>query len=152
MDIIYNSCSYLRILSVKGYDYIQKYMAGEKTVPVTRQIKLPTKTKEQFTKLPDWSEYTGQVNKEGNPHGIGLISNKYADKNGVETRPIVAGNLAKQPAILHYPEISFNVLEGADLIHEQGLYIGIHPTTKLNNLSRVIDLIDNFCEQWQPNE
>jgi protein-tyrosine phosphatase len=44
MDIIYNSCSYIRILSVKGYDYIQKYMAGEKTVPVTRQIKLPTKT------------------------------------------------------------------------------------------------------------
>ena len=44
MDIIYNSCSYLRILSVKGYDYFQKYMAGNKTVPVTRQIKLPTKT------------------------------------------------------------------------------------------------------------
>lgn len=44
MDIIYNSCSYLRILSVKGYDYIQKYIAGNKTVPVTRQIKLPTKT------------------------------------------------------------------------------------------------------------
>ena len=76
----------------------------------------------------------------------------FLDKNGVETRPIVAGNLARQPAILHYPEISFDVLEGADLIHEQGLYIGIHPTTELNNLSRVIELIDNFCEQWQPNE
>lgn len=76
----------------------------------------------------------------------------FLDKNGVETRPIVAGNLAKQPAILHYPEISFDVLEGADLIHEHGLYIGIHPTTEFNNLSRVIDLIDDFCQQWQPNE
>jgi dual specificity MAP kinase phosphatase len=44
MDIIYNSCSYLRILSVKGYDYIQKYINGEKIIPVTRQIKLPIKT------------------------------------------------------------------------------------------------------------
>lgn len=76
----------------------------------------------------------------------------FLDKNGVETRPIVAGNLAKQPAISHYPEISFNVLEGADLIHERGLYIGIHPTTEHNNLLRVVDLIDSFCEQWQPNE
>ena len=76
----------------------------------------------------------------------------FLDKNGVETRPVVAGNLAKQPAILHYPEISFDVLEGADLIHERGLYIGIHPTTELNNLLRVIDLIDSFCEQWQINE
>lgn len=76
----------------------------------------------------------------------------FLDKNGVETRPIVAGNLAKQPAVLHYPEISFDVLEGADLIHERGFYIGIHPKTKLINLSRVIDLIDNFCKQCEPNE
>jgi protein-tyrosine phosphatase len=44
MDIIYNSCSYLRILSVKSYDYIQKYINGKKILPVTRQIKLPIKT------------------------------------------------------------------------------------------------------------
>ena len=44
MDIIYNSCSYLIILTVKSYDYIQKYMNGKKIIPVTRQIKLPIKT------------------------------------------------------------------------------------------------------------
>jgi hypothetical protein len=44
MDIIYNSCSYLRILTVKSYDYIQKYINGKKIIPVTRQIKLPIKT------------------------------------------------------------------------------------------------------------
>lgn len=76
----------------------------------------------------------------------------FLDKNGVETRPIVAGNLAKQPAVLKYPEISFNSLEGADLIHERGLYIGIHPTTKDHNLLKVTKLIDDFCEQWQHNE
>jgi len=41
MDIIYNSCSYFRILSIKSFNYIQKYLNGEKNSSVTRQIKLP---------------------------------------------------------------------------------------------------------------
>jgi protein-tyrosine phosphatase len=41
MDIIYNSCSYFRILSIKSFNYIQKYLNGEKISSVTRQIKLP---------------------------------------------------------------------------------------------------------------
>ncbi len=41
MDIIYNSCSYFRILSIKSFNYIQKYLNGEKISAVTRQIKLP---------------------------------------------------------------------------------------------------------------
>jgi len=97
-----------------------------------------------------WFAFPVIVNKNA-PFSRLDIAN-FLDKNGVETRPVVAGNLAKQPAILHYPEISFDVLEGADLIHERGLYIGIHPTSELNNLLRVIDLIDSFCEQWQLNE
>jgi len=97
-----------------------------------------------------WFAFPIIVNKNA-PFSRLDIAN-FLDKNGVETRPVVAGNLAKQPAILHYPEISFDVLEGADLIHERGLYIGIHPTSELNNLLRVIDLIDSFCEQWQLNE
>ena len=41
MDIIYNSCSYFRILSIKSFDFIQKYLNGTKISSVTRQIKLP---------------------------------------------------------------------------------------------------------------
>lgn len=76
----------------------------------------------------------------------------FLDKNGIETRPVVAGNLAKQPAIVKYPEIYFESLKGADLIHEHGLYIGIHPTTKKNNLRKVTKFLDSFCEQWQSSE
>jgi CDP-6-deoxy-D-xylo-4-hexulose-3-dehydrase len=72
----------------------------------------------------------------------------FLDKNGIETRPVVAGNLAKQPATARYPDIYFESLEGADFIHERGLYIGIHPTTKEYNLGKVTRFLDSFCEQW----
>ena len=72
----------------------------------------------------------------------------FLDKNGIETRPVVAGNLAKQPATSRFSEISFDLLEGADFIHKNGLYIGIHPTTKAENIVKVTKIINDFCEQW----
>jgi len=43
MDIIYNSCSYFRILSIKGLDFIKKCITGNHNIPVERQIQLPIK-------------------------------------------------------------------------------------------------------------
>ncbi len=93
-----------------------------------------------------WFAFPIIVNKEA-PFSRTELAN-FMEKNGIETRPVVAGNLAKQPAIKKYPEIYFESLAGADFIHEQGLYIGIHPTTGQNNLNKVIKFLDNFCEQW----
>jgi len=72
----------------------------------------------------------------------------FLDQNGIESRPVVAGNLAKQPATKQFPEITFGALPGADYIHQQGLYIGIHPTTNRNNLKKVVQLLNNYCDQW----
>lgn len=69
---------------------------------------------------------------------------EYLEMNGIETRPIVAGNLAKQPATKYFPEITYNSLVGADFIHEQGLYIGIHPNSNKKNVEKVSKIIDNF--------
>ena len=43
MDIIYNSCSYFRILSIKGLDFFKKCITGNHNTPVERQIQLPVK-------------------------------------------------------------------------------------------------------------
>jgi CDP-6-deoxy-D-xylo-4-hexulose-3-dehydrase len=72
----------------------------------------------------------------------------FLDQNGIESRPIVAGNLAKQPATKQFPEITFGALPGANHIHQHGLYIGIHPTTNINNLKKVVQLLNNYCDQW----
>ena len=68
----------------------------------------------------------------------------FLEANGVETRPIVAGNLAAHPAAAGFPMLTFGALPGAELIHERGMYFGLHPVDSTESLTRVCDLIDNF--------
>jgi CDP-6-deoxy-D-xylo-4-hexulose-3-dehydrase len=52
---------------------------------------------------------------------------------GIENRPIVSGNFARQPGYqLVLPEIDAEALVGAERIHERGFFIGLHssPLTK----------------------
>lgn len=61
----------------------------------------------------------------------------YLEKRGVETRPLVAGNLARQPGMQRYPHV-LHSLPGADVLHERALYIGIHPNTDVEYVSEVV--------------
>lgn len=45
---------------------------------------------------------------------------------GFETRPIVAGNFARQPVMAHYDAIVPDELPGADLVDGAGLFVGNH--------------------------
>ena len=49
------------------------------------------------------------------------------EEAGVETRPIVAGNLARQPMTKLFPQLVTGDLPGAEQVHKQGFYIGLHP-------------------------
>lgn len=49
---------------------------------------------------------------------------RHLEWSGVETRPILGGNLARQPA---FSEFRFRHVPGADYVHDHGLYIGLHP-------------------------
>lgn len=51
----------------------------------------------------------------------------YLEKFGVETRPIVGGNLARHPAFLKYPNMPASILPGANAIHDRGFYVGLPP-------------------------
>ena len=61
----------------------------------------------------------------------------FLEANGVETRPIVAGNLARHPAVLRFPTLRNEFLPGADMVHEQGFYIGIHPVEMETEIRRL---------------
>lgn len=66
---------------------------------------------------------------------------KYLEKNNIETRPIICGNLTKQPALKHYPHKIHGKLHGADKVMDQGLYWGIHPTMtpeQINYVSKTV--------------
>jgi hypothetical protein len=46
---------------------------------------------------------------------------------GIDTRPIVSGNMALQPAVRHFNvDLSMGPFSGAQVIHDRGLFIGCH--------------------------
>jgi CDP-6-deoxy-D-xylo-4-hexulose-3-dehydrase len=63
--------------------------------------------------------------------------NKFIDA-GIEIRPMIAGNIQKQPFYLKYVNKVFNLVH-TDLIHDCGFYCGNYPELKNSDL----DLIKN---------
>ncbi len=64
-------------------------------------------------------------------------------KNGIETRPIVAGNFARQPV---FPKLNATVagdLANADYIHENGFFVGNHSI----DMSKHIDYLKNVLKE-----
>lgn len=72
----------------------------------------------------------------------------FLERNGVETRPIVAGNLARQPAAQLFPELrAAENLKGADFIHTNGFYIGLLPMIGDEGVDRLINIIGDFISK-----
>lgn len=67
----------------------------------------------------------------------------YLESYGVDTRPIVGGNLARHPAFWRYREMVRGPLPGADVVHECGFYVGLPPTD--TSMDSLIGLL-NGCD------
>ena len=70
----------------------------------------------------------------------------YLEKAGVETRPIVTGNFAKQPIAVMLG-LKDSDYPGANIIHSRGFYIGLSPMLEENHIYRLIDLFDTFIKK-----
>ena len=72
----------------------------------------------------------------------------YLNKNNVETRPIISGNFANQPAIKLY-NIKFNKKElmNSNIIDKKGFFIGL-PTEKIEKkiLNKMTELLLNVTK------
>ena len=64
-------------------------------------------------------------------------------RNGVDTRPIVSGNMALQPAVKHFGiELGMGPFTGAQAVHDRGLFIGCHARAlPEDTITRLVDLI-----------
>lgn len=69
---------------------------------------------------------------------------RYLDDHGVETRPIIAGNFARQPIAQDHPRIIADDLPGADRIHNDGLYIGISSFDDPDGTAYVGEVVADF--------
>lgn len=66
------------------------------------------------------------------------------EENGVETRPIVAGNFTRNPVIELLDHVVESDLANANDIHENGFFIGNHHYDIIEPLSKVADLIEGL--------
>lgn len=62
----------------------------------------------------------------------------HLEAQGIETRPVICGNLARQPAFKMIPHRIAGELSGADRIMDQGLFWGSHPIMKEEEIEHVI--------------
>ena len=75
-------------------------------------------------------------------------SKKFTDdliRHGIDTRPIVSGNMALQPAVKNFNiDLSMGPFQGAQVIHENGFFIGCH--SKPLDDQRIYHLVTTILE------
>ncbi len=64
-------------------------------------------------------------------------------QQGIDTRPIVSGNMALQPAVRHFNvDLSMGPFVGAQAVHDRGLFIGCHARPLADEtISSLVELI-----------
>jgi CDP-6-deoxy-D-xylo-4-hexulose-3-dehydrase len=69
---------------------------------------------------------------------------RYLDKHSIGNRPVMGGNLTRQPA---YRSVEYQVignLSGANVIHERGLWLGCFPGIDQDMMDYVIETMRGF--------
>jgi CDP-6-deoxy-D-xylo-4-hexulose-3-dehydrase len=69
---------------------------------------------------------------------------RWLELDGVETRPILGGNLARQPGFKGLG-MARTPLPGADYVHSHGLYVGLHP--KESDVERLALLVKKWARR-----
>jgi CDP-6-deoxy-D-xylo-4-hexulose-3-dehydrase len=69
------------------------------------------------------------------------------ERAGIETRPIVAGNLAEQPAFKHLPHETAGKLPNSRLVMRNGFYFGIHQGVGPKQLDLIAAVFEDFFRQ-----
>jgi CDP-6-deoxy-D-xylo-4-hexulose-3-dehydrase len=70
----------------------------------------------------------------------------YLQKNGIETRPVVAGNFVKQPVINLIPHKISGNLKNSTEIMENAFLIGIHQNVDESKRKYVSEIIIKFLK------
>jgi CDP-6-deoxy-D-xylo-4-hexulose-3-dehydrase len=69
---------------------------------------------------------------------------RHLEERGIETRAIVAGNLAVQPAFRDAPHRTVGSLANATAISQRGLFVGNHPNLNQPRLEHIAEAFRSF--------
>jgi CDP-6-deoxy-D-xylo-4-hexulose-3-dehydrase len=70
----------------------------------------------------------------------------YLEEMGIETRPIMGGNLAEHPAFSHLKDRAGD-LKTAQAIHERGVFFGNHHRMHKDHTDYIVDIIEDFLAE-----
>lgn len=68
----------------------------------------------------------------------------HLESHGVETRPLVTGNILRHPVTEIFPELKAGAFPGADVIHDRGFYIGLTPMQSDTHFDRLQEILGQF--------
>ena len=68
----------------------------------------------------------------------------HLEKNGIETRPIICGNMTKQPGIKNINYKISGSLKGANEIMQNGVFWGSSPGMNKKEINHVIKTVRSF--------
>jgi CDP-6-deoxy-D-xylo-4-hexulose-3-dehydrase len=67
---------------------------------------------------------------------------RHLEASGIETRPVICGNLVRQPALRHFEHRVSGGLDGADAVMDRGLYWGTHPMMSGEEVQYIIERVE----------
>jgi CDP-6-deoxy-D-xylo-4-hexulose-3-dehydrase len=70
---------------------------------------------------------------------------RHLERNGVETRPIIAGNLARHPAVSRVRHRTAASMDTCDALLRDSFMIGCHPTLSAGSLKTLEDAIASLA-------
>lgn len=70
----------------------------------------------------------------------------HLEASGIETRPVICGNMARQPALAHFDHGVSGTLNGADQVMDCGIYWGLHPGMSDQDADTVVQTVRAFFQ------
>lgn len=95
---------------------------------------------------PSWHGFPLMIAEDAPFTRVGLC--RWLELHGIETRPIIAGNLARQKAIQDCDRVICGPLPGADAVHERGFYIGLASFDDPEGCGHVASVIHDFLKGY----
>ena len=69
------------------------------------------------------------------------------ENNGIETRPIISGNLLRQTCYSKYDDAEN--FPNSDFLHTHGFYVGLHKRIDICDIDKLIDIIDKNIKKLE---
>lgn len=85
--------------------------------------------------------------KENTPFNVKDIT-AYMQKRGIETRPVIAGNMARHPAFKLFEHRIAGDLTNADTVMKKGFAFACHHAVGVEARNYIVDTIDQFVAEF----